>query len=292
MNLVAKVEFIKMSTPQEQAQCVSWFIETKSDIQVQWNFRCKYGRKPFAQPTIQAWHKNFIETGSGLQRKGTGQPQISGEEIESVQAAYTRSPRNSYKSHTPLFTKFCIETCDFMHIKYSYCKPLSQKISHNEKNLQWQCWNWLDSDPRFLKHVCFSDKSTFHISGLLNRYNLRIWGLENPHDTCELERDSPKLNVWCGIMHNKVIGLFFFRWEMNYSSNLPQHFDRICVTTAWTVSTTIYFPAGWCTISLGLKFINFWMKHFQIGGLDMMVPFFGCHVPLMLHCWVFSCGAM
>ena len=42
----------------------------------------------------------------------------------------------SYKSHTPLFTKFCIETCDFMHIKYSYCKPLSQKISHDEKNLQ------------------------------------------------------------------------------------------------------------------------------------------------------------
>ena len=27
MNLVAKVEFMKMSTPQEKALCVSWFIE-------------------------------------------------------------------------------------------------------------------------------------------------------------------------------------------------------------------------------------------------------------------------
>ena len=39
--------------------------------------------------------KSFIETGSELQRKGTGQPQISEEEIESVQAAYTRSSRKS-----------------------------------------------------------------------------------------------------------------------------------------------------------------------------------------------------
>ena len=66
--------------------------------------------------------------------------------------------------------------------------------------------------PGFLKGVCFSDQSTFHVSGLLNRHNLRIWGSENPHDTCELERDSPKLNVLllCGIMHYKIIGPFFF----------------------------------------------------------------------------------
>ena len=93
MNLVAKVEFMKMSTPQEKAQCVSWFIETKSDIQAQQNFRHKYGRKPPARPTIRAWHKKFMETGSVLQRKGAGRPQISEEEIESVRVAYTRNPR-------------------------------------------------------------------------------------------------------------------------------------------------------------------------------------------------------
>ena len=68
----------------------------------------------------------------------------------------------------------------------------------------------LDLDPGFLKHVCFSDKSMFHVSGLLNRHYVRIWGLENLHDTRELERNSPKLNVWCGIMHDKIIGPFFF----------------------------------------------------------------------------------
>ena len=42
----------------------------------------------------------------------------------------------------------------------------------------------LDSDPGFLKHVCFSDESTFHVFGLLNRHNLRIWGSENASYLC------------------------------------------------------------------------------------------------------------
>ena len=68
----------------------------------------------------------------------------------------------------------------------------------------------LDSDPGFLKRDCFNDESTFYIYGLVNRHSLRIWGSENPHDICELERDSPKLIVWCGIMHDKIICPLFF----------------------------------------------------------------------------------
>ena len=135
---------MKMSTPQEKAQCVSWFIETKSDIQAQRNFRRKYGRKPPARPTIRAWHNKFMETCNVPQRKGPGRPQTSEEEIESVRVAYIRSLienpfaglLRSYRSHAPLFTKFCIKTCNYMHIKCSYCKLLSQKISCDEKKLQ------------------------------------------------------------------------------------------------------------------------------------------------------------
>ena len=68
----------------------------------------------------------------------------------------------------------------------------------------------LDSDPGFLICDCFSDESTFHVSGLPNRHNLRIWGSKNLHDICKLERDSPELNIWCGIMRDKIIGPFFF----------------------------------------------------------------------------------
>ena len=36
----------KMTTPQEKGQCVSWFIETKSDVPTQRNYKRKYERDP------------------------------------------------------------------------------------------------------------------------------------------------------------------------------------------------------------------------------------------------------
>ncbi|GBN11579.1 hypothetical protein AVEN_178254-1 [Araneus ventricosus] len=40
--------------------------------------------------------------------------------------------------------------------------------------------------------------------------NIRIWGLENPHAVLEQVRDSPKVNMWCGLLHDRIIGPFFF----------------------------------------------------------------------------------
>ena len=74
----------------------------------------------------------------------------------------------------------------------------------------------IKEDGHFLNCICFSDEATFHVSGKLNKHNARIRGTENPHITreieCtrEIERDSPKVNVWCELLYNKVIGPFFF----------------------------------------------------------------------------------
>jgi hypothetical protein len=63
--------------------------------------------------------------------------------------------------------------------------------------------------PEFLLQVCFLHKAMFHVNGVVNRYNCSIWSSQNPHFTCELERGSPKVNVWAGLMH-KLIQWFFF----------------------------------------------------------------------------------
>ena len=68
----------------------------------------------------------------------------------------------------------------------------------------------IEEDGHFLNRICFNDKATFHVSGKLNEHNARIWGTENPHITREIERDSPKVNVRCRVLCNKVIGPFFF----------------------------------------------------------------------------------
>ena len=34
----------------------------------------------------------------------------------------------------------------------------------------------ISEDEAFLRRVCFSDEATFHVSGKLNKHNVRIWG--------------------------------------------------------------------------------------------------------------------
>ena len=60
------INLCKMATPQEKAHCVSWFIETKSDVQAQRKYRTKYGKDPPSGPSIHRWQKKFIKTGSVL----------------------------------------------------------------------------------------------------------------------------------------------------------------------------------------------------------------------------------
>ena len=39
---------------------------------------------------------------------------------------------------------------------------------------------------------------------------MRLWGSENLHATLEVERDSPKLNVFCAVSQQTVFGPFIF----------------------------------------------------------------------------------
>ena len=96
------------------------------------------------------------------------------------------------------------------HSKVQLLRALKPEDKPRRKEFALTMLHRLDSDPGFLKRVCFSDESMFHVSGLIDRHNSRIWGSQNPHETHELERDSPKLNVRCGIMHDKITGSFFF----------------------------------------------------------------------------------
>ena len=61
-----------------------------------------------------------------------------------------------------------------------------------------------------MQHVLFSDEATFHTCGHVNGHNCRIWADEQPNALQELERNSPKVNVWMGITKSKVYGPYMF----------------------------------------------------------------------------------
>ena len=93
----------------------------------------------------------------------------------------------SYRFHAPLFTKFLYRNLRFYAYKVQLLQTLKLEDKLRRKEFAVTMLERVDSDPGFLKCVCSSDKSTFHVSGLLNRHNLRIWGSENRHDTCKLK---------------------------------------------------------------------------------------------------------
>ena len=79
---------LKMTTAQKKAQCVSCFIETKSDVHTQRNYRSKYGRDPPSRPSIRLWHKKFMETGTVFDARRSGRPRPSEENVECVRQAF------------------------------------------------------------------------------------------------------------------------------------------------------------------------------------------------------------
>ena len=58
-----------MLTIQQKAQCVLWYHKLKSPIAVQRKFRNEFGKDVSHTNIIKRWFKNFMETGSILDRK-------------------------------------------------------------------------------------------------------------------------------------------------------------------------------------------------------------------------------
>ena len=65
-------------------------------------------------------------------------------------------------------------------------------------------------EPCNKNRIFFSDEATFYLSGRVHKQNCRIWGYENPNEIQEVPLHSPKINVWCAMSSNCIIGPYFF----------------------------------------------------------------------------------
>ena len=90
-----------------------------------------------------------------------------------MRVVYTRSPRKSIRrASTQLqIPRSTIHKVLHRNLRlYAYYKvqllqPLKPEDMPRQKEFAVTMLDRLDSDPGFLKRVCFSDESTFHVSG-------------------------------------------------------------------------------------------------------------------------------
>lgn len=105
---------------------------------------------------------------------------------------------------------------------------------------------WLHNDD-------FSDEATFHIPRMIYKHIIRIWGSGNPHETRELEGNSPKISVECVASHliDQVIDPFCSAEKKDSFQYLDWSLTRICYSIVEPFAVNNYFPTKLCICPLG-----------------------------------------
>ena len=99
----------------------------------------------------------------------------------------------------------------------------------------------IDNDPDFSKNIIFSDEATFHTSGHVNRHNVRIWAKQNPQEVVERVRGSPKVNVWCALASDRIIGPFFFAESTIKKENYLDMLENFAMPQILEVNEAVLF---------------------------------------------------
>lgn len=203
-------------TGEQKSFCVLDYHVNNSVISVQRHFRTKYGRDPPTGKTIRTWYEKFRDTGCICKRKSTGRPSAEEETVDRVRASFVRSPQKStYRAAREL--EIPQKTVWRILRKRLQMKSYRLQLLHALRDTDYAarasfCADFLTlmEEDGFAERLRYSDEAVFHLSGNVNRHNVRIWGTDNPHECVEHQRDSPKVNVFCAISPEKIYGPFFF----------------------------------------------------------------------------------
>lgn len=81
--------------------------------------------------------------------------------------------------------------------------------------------NQHNGDQNFIKNIMFTDEATFTRRGIFNWRNSHYWEEENPHALKERHfQHEFKLNIWCGIIGDKLLGPYVLPPNLNGGSYL------------------------------------------------------------------------
>jgi hypothetical protein len=205
-----------MTAQGEKSFCALEYHTSKSVVTVQSAFRAKYAKDPPTDKTIRAWYKQFTEIGCLCKQKSSGRPLTAEDDVEWVRDSFLHSLKKSTGTAAKELSLSKTTVWRVLHKRLVF-KPygiqMIQQLSDEDHRRQFdfclQLQDLMSSDDHFLEKVKFSDEATFHVSGAVNRRNVRIWGTETPHAYVKHQRDSTKVNGFCVASSQKLYGPFF-----------------------------------------------------------------------------------
>ena len=155
-----------------------------------------------------------------------------------------------------------------IQIVQSPCNRLNLTIVPNVLRFVKEILDRFDKSNDYLQHVAVSDEATFHVSGKVNRHNLSVSGSEIPDMVIEHYRDSAKVNLWCCLMHNKIIGPFVFAEPTILCKHLLGHAAALrCTMHSWQNISQSLFSNKMARLPIGAsRFANFWTQLSRTDG--------------------------
>lgn len=218
-----------MLTKEQKIEIILIHGESRTNRTTAEIFNERYPDNEISHTTVGRIFNKFKETGSVENCfKRQHEKWKTGDNVEeNVLLAVVEQPRTSIRK---VSEQIGVSGTSVRRIlKRNKFRPFKPRFIHTLKardfDARFDFCAWvqgqIEEDRRFHKFILFSDESTFTSNGTVSSQNCRWWADRNPHFTIEC-RDQYhfKVNVWCGIFRNRLIGPYFFRNNLNSETYL------------------------------------------------------------------------
>lgn len=217
-------------------------------------------RLPISKSTVFRTISRFGETGSIKDKPRSGRPKTATNPDAALDVLLTfeENPHASIRktSQQTGVSRTSVGRILKLHDYHPYKIKLVQELigDDHDRRLEY-CETMMErvaANDRFLFWTCFSDEATFELSGSVNRHNMRYWSTENPHWTREHKTQYPqKVNVWAGILCNRIIGPFFIDGNLTaekYINLLNEHVIPAIRNIVGEAFDNVWFQQDGCQV--------------------------------------------
>lgn len=191
---------------------------TRTQTEVCEMFNNKYPDRPISQATVSRVERKFHEVGHvrDIPKAGPNVRIDEGTQLDillSVEENPHASSRRIANEHNVSKTSVLrvFKTQKMHPYKVIPVHELNEDDGDRRNEFCETIMNLCQVNPQFTDRIIFSDEATFCLNGIVNRQNCRYWSRQNPHWMMEAKTQYPKkLNVWLGIIEDRILGPYFF----------------------------------------------------------------------------------
>jgi len=146
---------------------------------------------------------------------------------ENILEMVQRSPRLSTRRMASRISVSHIQVSRTLHEEdlHPYNDHRVQHLEPVDPARRMDFCHWITAHPQLLSVILFTDEASFTRDGINNSRNSHTWSHDNPHESSVTKFQRRfSVNVWCGLLDNKLIGLFVS--DNNLTGNTYEVFLR------------------------------------------------------------------